>query len=175
MKTTMQEKDYLTICINELEKKVKWGNRNEWTNFHFTTLSSQISSVSGIIISISSVRRLMGQDKFYKKEYNPQMGTKNALAQYLGYLNWADFKLKNKKNGIHFNEKPDSFIRFLTISLLFIALLGPVFYFNAGFIHSGWFFFAGTLYGVLLVNEFIFKQLTSLTRKMSTFLWKIIF
>lgn len=92
-----EEIRFLEICISELEEKLHWGKKEEWTNYHFTKLSDSIAEITGVRISVSSIRRILGMDKSYKEKFNPHIETKNTLAKYLGYENWAVFKTKNQK------------------------------------------------------------------------------
>jgi hypothetical protein len=100
-----EEINYLTICIDEIERRLNLGHRTEWTNHNFNQLSDDIFKKTTIRLSVSSIRRLFGLDKSYKEKYNPQMETKNALARYLGYENWPDYKQKNRIETSSLNEK----------------------------------------------------------------------
>jgi len=51
-------------------------------------LSQEVKDSSGIALSTRTLRRLYSNYKSYK----PQTATKNALAIYLGYEDWEDFK-----------------------------------------------------------------------------------
>ncbi len=91
----MYESFYLNKCLQHLQEKLRWGISKSWTNKEFEKLSEQIFDASRIYISVVTLKRLFGRAKTYKKEYNPQLETKNALALFLGYTNWDDFKIKN--------------------------------------------------------------------------------
>jgi hypothetical protein len=45
----------------------------------------------GTSISPDTLKRLFGKTKTYRS-YNPQLETKNALALFIGYEGWEDFK-----------------------------------------------------------------------------------
>lgn len=84
------------ICIKKIVSRKKWGNPKNWTTEKYHLLSDEITAVTKIRISSTSLRRLFGKD-FYKDHYNPQIETKNALASYLGYIDWSDFLNRKKK------------------------------------------------------------------------------
>jgi hypothetical protein len=93
-------------CLRIIEQKLNWGPANNWATHQFQELSELIHDKTGIMISVSSLRRLYGKEA-YKEQYKPQTETKNALALYIDYNDWADFYSKhksnrvlNKKNGI---------------------------------------------------------------------------
>jgi hypothetical protein len=131
--------DYLKACIKKIEEQVNWGSIEEWTNHHFTMLSHDIEGKTGDNISVSSIRRIFGQDKKYKGIINPQIETKNTLARYIGFTCWLDFKANN-------NIIKDSFIKkrfqkvstkknilFLILAILSISLF---FFIPKSFVHN---------------------------------------
>ncbi len=91
----MYESFYLNKCLQHLQEKLLWGVSKSWTNKEFEKLSEQIFDASRIHISVVTLKRLFGRAKTYKKEYNPQLETKNALAIFLGYKSWQEYKEKN--------------------------------------------------------------------------------
>jgi hypothetical protein len=88
----MNEKVYLNKCIKLIRDKLIWGDISEWTNHNFNLLSEYIQESSGIIISPRTLRRIFNK----KGIYNPQTATKDALAKYLGYKDWEDFKVNHR-------------------------------------------------------------------------------
>lgn len=92
----MDDSNNLKQCLLQIEEQLQWGKRALWTNSDFKNLSELIHKSSGILISINTLRRLFGKMKTYKDYYNPQIETKNALAQFLNYNDWQSFKQSNK-------------------------------------------------------------------------------
>ncbi len=86
---------YLKKCIQAIEIKLEWGSSINWTVYNFKLLSKLISSSSNISVSITTLQRIFGKCKTYKDYYNPQSATKNALAKFIGYKSWIEFKSKN--------------------------------------------------------------------------------
>jgi hypothetical protein len=84
---------YLEQCLLQIEKKLEWGPRSDWTNYDFEKLSEAISEATGITLSISTLKRLWG-----RVTYNnvPALNTLNTLARYAGYEDWRAFKQNGK-------------------------------------------------------------------------------
>lgn len=84
----MKDTQYLNKCLKKIKEKVQWGEFDTWTTHNFELLSEYVHEASGISISSRTLRRLLKS----KRVSNPQIATKNALSQYLGYNDWEDFK-----------------------------------------------------------------------------------
>ena len=86
---------YIAYCILLIEDKLKWGKSNNWRNRNFVALSELISSKTKYQISVTTLKRLWG-----KISYEGSVGptTLDALAVFLGYKNWMDFKSTNFDN-----------------------------------------------------------------------------
>jgi hypothetical protein len=117
-----EEIKYLDLCIRDIEKLLKWGPKEEWTNHNFKQLSDRIADASGITLSISSIRRIFGQDKSYKEKFNPQLETKNALAMLLEYENWASFKQSKITIAFYRTKGFKKALRYGVMALLIVAV-----------------------------------------------------
>ncbi|MBO9617408.1 MAG: hypothetical protein J7539_00115 [Niabella sp.] len=87
----MKTHSYLSKCVGLIEEKLNWGDRNQWIDYNFKTLSDQIYQVSNITISIRTLKRIFKPANTTEASYEPQIATKNALAQFLGYRDWMHF------------------------------------------------------------------------------------
>lgn len=76
-------------CLNEIERKLNWGNSDGWTNQDFEVLGEKILAETGINLSIITLKRLWGRIRYNSK---PTITTLNALANFIGYENWRSFK-----------------------------------------------------------------------------------
>ena len=83
-------KDHIQICKNEIEKSLKWGPANDWTNHDFEQLVEEIFAKTGANVSITTLKRVWGKVDYQSK---PSISTLNVLAQYLGYAHWRDFQI----------------------------------------------------------------------------------
>lgn len=87
----MHEIFYVNLCLQLIEARLNWGNREHWVYDDFKRLQHLIFEASSISLSVHTLERLFGKLKTHKN-YNPQTETKNALAVFLGYSSWAHFR-----------------------------------------------------------------------------------
>jgi len=92
----MHENLFPEECMFLIESKLNWGPSVQWTASHFYRLSDDIFAKTGKRVSDSTLKRLFGK-KETRENYNPQLYTKNALAEYLGYTDWQTFTAELKK------------------------------------------------------------------------------
>lgn len=119
----MTEKKQIEVCLKEIEKQLQWSPSAKWTDYDFKKLNKLIVEKSKIDISPQTLKRLFGKIE-YKSNYRPQIATKNGLAIFLGYLNWADYE-KNyfeskKARGIVIKIKQGARKYLFTILLAFV-------------------------------------------------------
>ncbi|AYB29957.1 hypothetical protein [Chryseolinea soli] len=82
------EKQQIEKCRQRIEEKVGWGPGTEWQNQDFEALSARIYKETKVSLSVSTLKRLWGKIRY---EGTPNIGTLNALAQFVGYENWRAF------------------------------------------------------------------------------------
>lgn len=87
----MHENSYLEECIRMMERKLNQGPYSQWTASDFSVLSQQIFDATGKTVSDSTLKRIFGK-KDTGENYTPQLYTRNALAEYLGFKDWQQFK-----------------------------------------------------------------------------------
>ena len=80
-------KTTLDKCKREIVVKYLGIQQFSLKHSDFVRLSEEIKSETGVLISVSTLRRFF--DENYKG--SPQMTTLDAFACYLGYKNWADY------------------------------------------------------------------------------------
>ena len=90
----MDEITYVQTCLKLIEQKLGWPDRSTWVYDDFRRLQELILESSGTSLSVHTLERLFGKLKTHKN-YNPQKETKKALAVFLGYENWKQFKAEN--------------------------------------------------------------------------------
>ena len=100
----MNEQQHIERCIELMEQDLEWGPSSEWTTYNFDKLSSYIKEKSNISLSGRTLRRLICGPSSFK----PQAATKNALAKYVGYEDWEQFKRSDKQKGNAYTEADTS-------------------------------------------------------------------
>jgi hypothetical protein len=80
---------YIRQCLEIIEARWQRGPAGEWKSYDFEKLSGEIFGVTGISLSISTLKRLFG-----KVTYNnlPTVQTLNTLARFAGFEDWNAFK-----------------------------------------------------------------------------------
>lgn len=89
------EREYIAKCREQIEEKLNWLNPGGLKQSDFQYLGDLVYEKTKTQLSLSTIKRFW--DVSYNKSF--QIGTLNALAQFLGYQNWHGFKEKNVKSG----------------------------------------------------------------------------
>ncbi|MDW7692562.1 hypothetical protein R9C00_12500 [Flammeovirgaceae bacterium SG7u.111] len=150
---SISELNYLNQCCQDIESKLNWGEAGLWTNSNFLDLSNEVKRSSGLRISAATLKRIFGKVKTTER-YNPQLATKNALAQFLGYESWSEYKIANPIVSEVTIISPTEFTvlpkgnsrRFMKISvfaLLLVSIFFAVWYFNDSKVPQGDFTISG--------------------------------
>jgi hypothetical protein len=84
----MTDQDFVRICVSEICRKNGYDNQDILVQRDYETISLEIESRTGTLISVSTLKRLL------KGEFSkiPQSATLNAISAYLGYKNWQEYK-----------------------------------------------------------------------------------
>ncbi len=80
----------LPQCRTLIENKVGWGDSGHWTSADFEALSELILAETGVSLSSSTLKRLWGRVRYTSA---PQVATLNALARFVGYVNFRNFEV----------------------------------------------------------------------------------
>jgi hypothetical protein len=102
----MSEVLYISKCLRQIEQKVNRGSSEYWTYEDYKKIQKVIFEASSINLSTHTLERLYGKLKTHKN-YKPQAETKNALAIFLGFTDWDDFKDQNVLSYQELAEDPD--------------------------------------------------------------------
>ena len=89
---TKTDTDHLSECLSQIEQHLNWGPAIHWNNQDFISLGDKIYEKTGVKLSHTTLKRVWGKIKY---ESFPQTATLNALAKFLGYENWLNFKVEN--------------------------------------------------------------------------------
>ena len=102
--------EYLQLCIRLIEQKLNWRPVDEWRNYEFTELSEKILDATSVNLSATTLKRIFGKLKY---ESLPSSATLNALAAFLGYASWMEFKAKHALNEREPEKKTSARKKFL--------------------------------------------------------------
>jgi hypothetical protein len=86
------EERLINLCKTQIEQKFSFGLGRGYTQKDLEVLCSEIETKTGVVISLSTLKRLWKGD--YKQ--SPQLATLNALAALLDFKDWKDFKSANQ-------------------------------------------------------------------------------
>lgn len=117
---------------------------SDWRVSDYNTLSSLLGQQTKVYLSENTLKRIFGRLKTSQRYY-PQIATRNALAQFIGYRDWQEFELvyrslhsiakteEEPKEEVKVDEKKPVFrspaiIGFTMTGIL--VLIGLFFYFN---------------------------------------------
>jgi hypothetical protein len=86
------EQNYIDHCKILIEEKLGWAESSTWKQRDYLNLIELLETNSAIVLSLSTIKRI------WKPNYNgiPHPSTLDALAQFLEYKNWVEFKEQNK-------------------------------------------------------------------------------
>lgn len=87
------EAEYIEKCLKLIESRVNWGPSEQWTSYDFEKLSIEIQTATGVLLSVTTLKRLWGRLKYTSV---PTTTTLNTLANFAGYSDWREFKYQIK-------------------------------------------------------------------------------
>ena len=85
----MTEQELVKKCLVEICRQNGFDGNGSMSQRDFEFISQVIEEKTGILISISTIKRLLNGE-FSRM---PQIATLNAISTYLGYKNWQDYKM----------------------------------------------------------------------------------
>lgn len=84
----------LATLRTQLETQLGWGTPEGWTTYDFERLSERIEQQTGVSLSVSTLKRMVGK---VEAKSVPSLTTLNTLAQFVGYADWRDFQLQTAR------------------------------------------------------------------------------
>ncbi|NII29773.1 hypothetical protein HB364_32140 [Pseudoflavitalea sp. X16] len=85
----LPEAYYIAKCKEIIEQKLAWGKHDTWQSQDFENLSEKIFEETKVMLSSSTLKRIWGKVRY---DSIPNRATLDALAQFIGYKNWREFK-----------------------------------------------------------------------------------
>lgn len=89
----MSDKELIKICLRDIIHKLGYVDTISLRLRDFEHLSAEIEKGTGVLISISTLKRLLNG----QFNHLPQAATLNAITTYLGYHSWQDFRMKKQE------------------------------------------------------------------------------
>ncbi|PWV51915.1 hypothetical protein [Chitinophaga sp. S165] len=89
----MSDKELIKICLQEISRKAGLSDPESLRQRDFEHLSAEIEQRTGILISVSTIKRLL-HGQFNRL---PQVATLNAIGICLGYDSWQDLRIKEQE------------------------------------------------------------------------------
>ena len=74
---------------NSIENQLDWGETAHWSTADFEKLSDKIQEKTGVILSVSTLKRIFGRIDYQSK---PALTTLNTLARYVDHEDWRAFR-----------------------------------------------------------------------------------
>ena len=84
----MSEELHIKACLQLIEERMHGGPGLNWANYDFEKLSSAIEEKTGVLLSITTLKRIWGKIRY---GHSPTLTTLNALARFLDYDDWRSF------------------------------------------------------------------------------------
>jgi hypothetical protein len=107
-------------CLGLIEIQVGYGPTIQWTHRNFESLSASIEQKTGILISVSTLKRIWSSD--FKSL--PQKATLDALAQFIDFTDWFDFISSSEKKS---HKRLKSNRIWIALVLLILVILSFIF------------------------------------------------
>ena len=112
--------------VRLIEEKLGWGKGKNWSHSQFEDLSVLVQNETGILLSPNTLKRFFGK---IESESSASKTTKNTLARFAGYKNFAEFGIE-KQTGSGEKEsvklkwfKTRRIIYLVSISLVLFVIL----------------------------------------------------
>ncbi|ACU62327.1 hypothetical protein [Chitinophaga pinensis] len=83
------ETDHIQHCLTLAEKRFNRGSSDRWTTYDFEKLSESIQEVTGVVLSVTTLKRLWGKLSYTN---TPATTTLNTLARYAGFEDWSTLR-----------------------------------------------------------------------------------
>ncbi|HMF71593.1 MAG TPA: hypothetical protein VK616_08970 [Flavitalea sp.] len=84
----IKNEDAIDICLQLIEQKLNWGESRNWSSYDFGKLSDIIQDKTGVMLSVTTLKRLWGKLKY---DNLPSITTLNTLARFLDFKDWREF------------------------------------------------------------------------------------
>ncbi len=119
-------KNEIRLCRSFIEEQLARNKNEIWTRRDFELLSEKIFTKTGVLLSISTLRRIWNDD--FKKI--PHKSTLDALATFAGFTDWQNFSENNQHRPDLKNSSKNKLIILLVTSIILAGGLMLLKYLN---------------------------------------------
>ncbi|MEM8763149.1 MAG: hypothetical protein AAGD88_05025 [Bacteroidota bacterium] len=117
---------HLEACKRRIEAKFSQGSSLHWTTHDFNRLSEAIHQETGILLSVSTLKRIWQK---VNHSSTPNQSTLNALAKFTGAADWRDFE--KQQNPVSTKQPTASVSKnILWLGLVLLLIAGVAFSFQ---------------------------------------------
>ncbi|TWV93279.1 hypothetical protein [Chitinophaga pinensis] len=95
------ETDHIQYCLTLAEKRFNRGSSDRWTTYDFEKLSESIQEATGVVLSVTTLKRLWGKLSYTN---TPATTTLNTLARYAGFDDWGTLRIQPEPIGQTVNQ-----------------------------------------------------------------------
>ncbi|MEM9671655.1 MAG: hypothetical protein ACFB15_23210 [Cyclobacteriaceae bacterium] len=96
------------LLIEQIERRLKWGESAQWSNKDFQELSERIFSTTHKQLSVTTLKRLWGRAE---STTQPSVATLDILSEFAGYKNWRHFRQSHEPDLPQHNTVPSRWAR----------------------------------------------------------------
>jgi len=86
------DQQLIKLLLEKVSQKFGYSDPEVWQDGLYGALSEEIQKETRFLISRNTLKRLFGKIKT-SEHYNPQIDTRNALAQFAGFPDWNKFRM----------------------------------------------------------------------------------
>jgi hypothetical protein len=127
------EGHYLSLCLERIEIRLNRGPSSKWTGYDFEQLSNEIEDNTGVLLSVTTLKRIWGKVKYTSL---PATTTLNTLARFTGSNDWNAFKHDTVQHAppkpisaVQINQKNPSNYSYWLVGTLLLAIVASAIFF----------------------------------------------
>ena len=85
----LSQETQLQKCLADIEVRLDWGPSLTWTNHDFEELSDRVATITGVSLSVTTLKRVWGRITY---DSQPSATTLDTLARFAGHGGWRDYR-----------------------------------------------------------------------------------
>lgn len=85
----LEQSELFKYLKESIENHLEWGETGSWSTSDFEKLSVKIQEKTGVMLSVSTLKRIFGRVDY---QSTPSLTTLNTLAKFVDYEDWRAFR-----------------------------------------------------------------------------------